>query len=104
MAKLFRCSECGKTRIGTRIPSDCGACGKAGSMTDTGEVFTGGGFRHPHRGPLKTKVYPAKPKRRKDSIDLAGQLQQLTELWRSGALSNSEFENAKSRLIDGEKS
>lgn len=102
MAKLFRCSGCGETRIGTRIPSDCGACGRAGSMTDTGEVFTGGGFRHPPR--TKIKVYPAEPKRRRDSVDLAGQLQQLTELWRSGALSDAEFEKAKSRLINGEKS
>ena len=70
-------------------------------MTDTGEVLRGA-FRHPPR--TKIKVYPAEPKRRKDSVDLAGQLQQLTELWRSGALSDSEFEKAKSRLIDGGKS
>ena len=100
MAKLFKCSECGKKQFGTSLPSECSACGKAGSMTDTGEVL--GGFRHPPR--TKIKVYPAEPKRRRDSVDLAGQLQQLTELWRSGALSDTEFEKAKSRLIDGRKS
>lgn len=68
-------------------------------MTDTGEVFSGEGFRHPHRGPLKTKVYPTEPKRKKDSVDLPGQLQQLTELWRSGALSDAEFEAAKEKIL-----
>ena len=103
MEQIFRCSECGNNWWGSRsaLPSKCEKCGKAVRRTVPGTA-PGGGFRHPPR--TKIKVYPAEPKRRRDSVDLAGQLQQLTELWRSGALSDSEFEKAKSRLIDGGKS
>ena len=102
--RQFECSECGGYQVANSTPSTCPWCGIAGTFTEE-EIDLGpprGAFRHLPR--TKIKVYPAEPKRREDSVDLAGQLQQLTELWRSGALSDAEFEKAKSRLIDGGKS